>query len=52
MQPRHAQMIEYRFFAGLDIAETAALLGVSEATVHRDWRAVKAWLARRVRQAT
>jgi RNA polymerase sigma factor (TIGR02999 family) len=52
MQPRHAQMVEYRFFAGLDIPETAALLEVSEATVHRDWRAVKAWLARRLREGT
>jgi RNA polymerase sigma factor (TIGR02999 family) len=52
MQPRHAKMVEYRFFAGLDITETAALLEVSEATVHRDWRAVKAWLARKLREAT
>ncbi len=52
MEPRHAQMVEFRFFAGLDVAETATLLQVSEATVHRDWRAVKAWLASRVREAT
>lgn len=45
-------MVEYRFFGGLEIAETAALLDVSEATVERDWRAVKAWLGRRVREAT
>jgi RNA polymerase sigma factor (TIGR02999 family) len=50
MQPRQAQMVEYRFFSGLDVAETAALLDVSEATVHRDWRAVKAWLATRLRE--
>jgi RNA polymerase sigma factor (TIGR02999 family) len=46
MQPRQAQMVEARFFGGLDIAETAAMLEVSEATILRDWRAAKAWLAR------
>jgi RNA polymerase sigma factor (TIGR02999 family) len=46
IHPRQAQMIECRFFGGLDIPETAALLQVSEATVLRDWRAAKAWLAR------
>ncbi|HEV2179807.1 MAG TPA: ECF-type sigma factor, partial [Gemmatimonadaceae bacterium] len=38
-------------FGGLDIAETGALLGVSEATVLRDWRAARAWLARELRRA-
>jgi RNA polymerase sigma factor (TIGR02999 family) len=52
MEPRHAQMVEYRFFAGLNVAETAVLLEVSEATVHRDWRAVRAWLAKKLREAT
>jgi RNA polymerase sigma factor (TIGR02999 family) len=42
---RQAEMIELRFFGGYDLAETAKLLGVSEATVVRDWRAAKAWLA-------
>ncbi|MEP6589727.1 MAG: ECF-type sigma factor [Gemmatimonadota bacterium] len=45
VSPRQAAMVESRFFAGLDIPETAELLGVSEATVLRDWRAAKAWLA-------
>jgi RNA polymerase sigma factor (TIGR02999 family) len=43
--PRHALMVESRFFGGLDITETAELLEVSEATIVRDWRAAKAWLA-------
>jgi RNA polymerase sigma factor (TIGR02999 family) len=43
--PRQAAVIEHRFFGGLEMAEIAALLGVSEATVLRDWRAAKAWLA-------
>jgi len=42
-------MVVCRFFGGLDIAETAAALEVSEATVQRDWRAVKAWLAKELR---
>lgn len=48
-KPRQAQLIEYRFFGGYDLAETAALLGVSEATVVRDWRFARAWLAVRLR---
>lgn len=52
IEPRQAQMIEYRFFGGLDIAETAALLGVSEATILRDWRAAKAWLAYALKNAS
>jgi RNA polymerase sigma-70 factor, ECF subfamily len=50
-KPRQAQMIEYRFFGGFDLAETAALLGVSEATVVRDWRTARAWLAVELREA-
>jgi len=45
MNPRQAMMVESRFFGGLEIAEIAELLGVSEATVLRDWRAARAWLA-------
>lgn len=46
VSPRQAQMVESRFFGGLDVKETAELLGISEATVLRDWRSAKAWLAR------
>lgn len=52
MSPRQAVMVESRFFGGFDIPETAALLNISEATVLRDWRAAKAWLARELREAT
>jgi len=51
IQPRQALMVESRFFGGLDITETAALLDVSEATILRDWRAAKAWLAHELRRA-
>jgi DNA-directed RNA polymerase specialized sigma24 family protein len=51
LNARQAIMIESRFFGGFEIAETAELLGVSEATVLRDWRAAKAWLATQLRSA-
>ena len=49
LQPRQATLVESRFFAGLEIAEIAALLQVSESTVLRDWRAARAWLANEMR---
>jgi len=51
MHPRQAQMVEYRFFGGLDLTETAELLQVSESTLLRDWRAAKAWLSHELRRA-
>jgi RNA polymerase sigma factor (TIGR02999 family) len=45
LNARQAAMVEGRFFGGLDIPEIAALLDISEATVLRDWRAARAWLA-------
>ena len=50
LQPRQATLVESRFFAGLEIAEIAALLHVSESTVLRDWRAARAWLANEMRE--
>ena len=41
---RHADVVMLRYFAGLSIEDTAASLGVSVATVNRDWRFAKAWL--------
>jgi RNA polymerase sigma factor (TIGR02999 family) len=52
MNPRQAMMVECRFFGGLDVAETAELLEVSEATVLRDWRAAKAWLAHELHRSS
>lgn len=49
ISPRQALMVESRFFGGLDVAETAELLQVSEATILRDWRAARAWLADELR---
>jgi RNA polymerase sigma factor (TIGR02999 family) len=41
-----ARIVELRFFSGLDVPETAEVLGVSESTVKRDWAMAKAWLHR------
>ena len=44
--PQHARITEMRFFAGLTIEESAAVLGVSTRTVDRHWRYARAWLYR------
>jgi RNA polymerase sigma factor (TIGR02999 family) len=41
---RMSEVAELRFFGGLTLAETSELLGVSRATVERDWQAARAWL--------
>jgi RNA polymerase sigma factor (TIGR02999 family) len=51
MNPRQAAVVESRFFGGLEMSEVSELLGISEATVLRDWRAAKAWLAQEVRRS-
>ncbi len=43
---RAAQVVECRYFGGLSFDETAAALGISEATAKRDWRRARAWLHR------
>lgn len=43
---RQATLVECRYFAGLSIAETAEALGVSPATVKREWTVARAWLHR------
>jgi RNA polymerase sigma factor (TIGR02999 family) len=43
--PRRAAVVEHRYFAGLTIPETARILGIAPATVERDWRTARAWLA-------
>lgn len=44
--PRKSQIVEFRFFGGLSIEETAEVLAVSPGTVMRDWTLAKAWLRR------
>jgi RNA polymerase sigma factor (sigma-70 family) len=45
---RQRRIVELRFFAGLNIDETAEALGVSPATVEREWALAKAWLYRQL----
>jgi RNA polymerase sigma factor (TIGR02999 family) len=42
---RQARVVKCRFFGGVNVSETAEILGVSESVIERDWRNVKAWLA-------
>lgn len=44
LEPRQARVVECKFFGGLNLDETAAALGVSAATVSRDWTIARAWL--------
>ena len=48
--PRKAQIVELRFFGGCTLEETAEALGVSSATVEREWRFTRAWLANRLEE--
>ena len=45
LNPRQSQILEHRYFGGLSLEETAAVLGVSLATVKREVRSARAWLA-------
>jgi RNA polymerase sigma factor (TIGR02999 family) len=49
--PRKSQIVEFRFFGGLSIEETAEILAVSPGTVMRDWTLAKAWLRREMSPA-
>ena len=51
VDPRQCQIVELRFFSGLSIEETSQVLGISPATVKRDWNAAKLWLYNQIRRA-
>lgn len=46
LDPQQARVVELRYFGGLSIRETSQALGISEATVKRDWSTARAWLHR------
>jgi RNA polymerase sigma-70 factor (ECF subfamily) len=46
LYPRQSQVVELRFYGGLDIQEAAEALKISPETVKRDWRFAKSWLLR------
>lgn len=48
LDSRQGEIVTCRFYAGYTIEETAEILGVSQATVKRDWRTAKAWLSRQM----
>jgi RNA polymerase sigma factor (TIGR02999 family) len=51
LNPQHSRMIELRFLTGLSIEETAQAMGISPATVKRDWAVARAWLYRELAQS-
>jgi RNA polymerase sigma-70 factor, ECF subfamily len=51
VDPRRVRVVELRFFAGLNVEETAEVLKVSIDTVARDWRLAKVWLLRELQKA-
>ncbi|MEM1128463.1 MAG: sigma-70 family RNA polymerase sigma factor [Bacteroidota bacterium] len=51
LDPRLAQVVEHRFFGGLEVRETAEVLGLSPRTVKRDWRKARLWLLRAMQEA-
>ena len=50
MDPRRARVIELRFYGGLTVDETAAILQISPQSVMRDWKLARAWLLRELRR--
>jgi RNA polymerase sigma-70 factor, ECF subfamily len=50
MDERQAQIVEYRFFGGMSVEETAERLDISPATVKREWATARAWLNRELRE--
>jgi RNA polymerase sigma factor (TIGR02999 family) len=51
LDERQSRIVEFRFFGGLSIDETAEVLGISPATVKREWTMAKAWLRRALADA-
>ncbi len=49
LNERYARIVELRFFGGLEVEEIADFLGVSSRTIRKDWRVVRAWMARELK---
>jgi RNA polymerase sigma factor (TIGR02999 family) len=52
LAPRQSRVVELRYFGGLSVEETAAVLKISVETVTRDWRMAKAWLLRELQRGS
>jgi RNA polymerase sigma-70 factor (ECF subfamily) len=50
LDPQQGRVVELRFFGGLSIEETAVVMGISRATVKREWATARAWLQRELKQ--
>lgn len=50
LDPRAFQVVNYRFFLGMDVLETARMLDVTPRTVNRDWAFARAWLGKTIKQ--
>lgn len=48
LDPQQSRIVELRFFAGLTIEDTSEVMGISPATVKRDWTSARAWLHREI----
>ena len=48
LDERQSRIVEMRFFGGLSIDETSVVLGISPATVKRDWETARVWLHREI----
>jgi RNA polymerase sigma-70 factor (ECF subfamily) len=48
IDPRKSQLVEFRFFGGLTVEETAEVMKLAPITIKREWRSAKAWLMREI----
>ena len=51
LDPRQSRIVELRFFSGLSVEETSSVLGISPATVKRDWMTARVWLLHEMKRA-
>ena len=51
LDPQQGKVVELRYFGGLSIEETAEVMGISEATVKRDWRTARLWFIRQMKNS-
>ena len=52
LDARQSEIVELRFFGGLSIEDTASVVGLSPATVKREWVTARAWLSRELDRST
>jgi RNA polymerase sigma-70 factor (ECF subfamily) len=52
VDPQQSRLVELRFFAGMTVEETAEVMGISTATVKREWSHAKAWLSRAMKRTS